>query len=87
MTQALRSQARTTHLIREEIKNTKLSQAELARLYNVTPQTIRKSQDRETPLDRSHCPKTMNATLTPDQDLVVVECVKRFCLPPTICSR
>ncbi|MFX7824784.1 IS481 family transposase, partial [Acinetobacter baumannii] len=42
MTQALHSQARTTHLIREEIRNSKLPQAELARLYNVTRQTIRK---------------------------------------------
>lgn len=42
MTQALHSRARTTHLIREEIKNSTLSQAELARLYNVSCQTIRK---------------------------------------------
>jgi DNA-binding transcriptional regulator YiaG len=51
MTQALHSQARTTHLIREEIKNSTLPQAELARLYNVTRQTIRKWQDRESPVD------------------------------------
>ena len=43
MTQALHSQARTTHLIREEIRASSLSQAALARLYNVTRQTIRKS--------------------------------------------
>jgi hypothetical protein len=73
MTQALHSQARTTHLIREEIKNSKLSQAELARRYNVTRQTIRKWQDRETPLDGSHCPKTLNTTLTSEQELIVVE--------------
>jgi DNA-binding transcriptional regulator YiaG len=53
MTQALHSQARTTHLIREEIRNSTLPQAELARLYNVTRQTIRKWQDRATPEDRS----------------------------------
>jgi len=40
MTQALHSQARTTHLIREEIKNSTLPQVELARLYNITRQTI-----------------------------------------------
>jgi transcriptional regulator with XRE-family HTH domain len=80
MTQALHSQARTTHLIRQEIKNSKLSQAELARLYNVTRQTIRKWQDRETTLDGSHCLKTMNTTLTPEQELIVVELRKTLLL-------
>ena len=51
MTQALHSQARTTHLIREEIRNSTLPIAELARLYNVTRQTIRKWQNRDTPQD------------------------------------
>ncbi|MFQ0698531.1 IS481 family transposase, partial [Klebsiella pneumoniae] len=54
MTQALHSQARTTHLIREEIRNSTLPQAELARMYNVTRQTIRKWQNRESPEDKSH---------------------------------
>lgn len=46
MTQALHSQARTTHLLREEIRNSTLPQAELARLHNVTgaPQ---KAADRD----------------------------------------
>ena len=73
MTQALHSQARTTHLIREEIRASTLSQAALARLYNVTRQTIRKWQDRESPVDGSHCPHTLNTTLTPAQELIVVE--------------
>jgi DNA-binding transcriptional regulator YiaG len=64
MTQVLLSQARTTHLIREEIKNLTLSQAELARLYSVTCQTIRKWQDRDSLVDVSHSPKTLNTTLT-----------------------
>ena len=81
MTQALHSQARTTHLIREEIRNSTLPQAELARLYNVTRQTIRKWQDRESPVDGSHCPKTMKTTLTPDQELIVVELRKTLLLP------
>ena len=81
MTQALHSQARTTHLIREEIRNSTLPQAELARLYNVTRQTIRKWQDRESPVDRSHSPKTMYTTLTPDQELIVVELRRTLLLP------
>ena len=81
MTQALHSQARTTHLIREEIRNSTLPQAELARLYNVTRQTIRKWQDRESPADGSHCPKTLRTTLSPDQELIVVELRRTLLLP------
>lgn len=73
MTQALHSQARTTHLIREEIRKSTLPQAELARPYNVTRQTIRKWKNRESPVDGSHCPLTLNTTLTPAQELIVVE--------------
>lgn len=72
ITQALHSHARTTHLIREEIKNSTLSQAELASLYNVIRQTIRKWQDRNSVDDASHRPNTMHTTLTPEQKLVVV---------------
>lgn len=73
MTQALHSQARTTHLTREEIRTPTPSQAALARLYNVTRPTIRKWQGRETPVDGSHCPDTLNTTLTPVWELIVVE--------------
>jgi hypothetical protein len=69
MTQALHSQARTTHLIREEIRTSTLPQAELARRYNVW-------QDRDNPADGSHCPKTRYTTLTPEQELVVVELLR-----------
>lgn len=81
MTQALHSQARTTHLIREEIRNSTLPQAELARLYNVTRQTIRKWQSRDTPEDKSHAPNKMYTTLTPEQELIVVELRKTLLLP------
>ncbi len=81
MTQALHSQARTTHLIREEIRNSTLPQAELARLYNVTRQTIRKWQDRDTPEDKSHAPNKMYTTLSVEQELIVVELRKTLLLP------
>jgi hypothetical protein len=81
MTQALHSRAGTTHLIREEIKNSTLPQAELARLYNVTRQTTRKWQGRDSPADGSHCPKTLDTTLTPEQELVVVELRTTLLLP------
>ena len=57
MTQVLHSQERATHLIREEIKKSALPQAELARLYNVTRQTIRKWQDHDTLLDGTNSQK------------------------------
>lgn len=72
MTQALHSQSRTTHLIRDEIRTSALSQAALARLYNVTRQTIRKWQERDSSIDRPHNPITMYTTLTPAQELIVV---------------
>ena len=81
MTQALHGQARTTHLIREEIKKSTLPQTELARLYNVTRQTIRKWQDRDSPDDGSHCSKTLKTTLTPEQERIVIELLKTLLLP------
>jgi hypothetical protein len=81
MTQALHSQARTTHVIREEIRTSALSQAALARLYDVTRQTIRKWQYRDSPSDGSHCPKTMYTALTPEQELIVVELRRTLLLP------
>lgn len=69
MTQALHRQARTTHLIREEIRNSTLSQRELAERYNVSRLTIRKWQNRDSAEDRSHRPYTMHTTLTPTQVL------------------
>lgn len=81
MPQALHSQARTTHLIREEIRNSTLPQAELARLYNVTRQTIRTWQNRDTPEDRSHAPNKMYTTLTPEQEFLVVELHQTLLLP------
>ena len=82
MTQALHSQARTTHLIRAEIRSSTLTQAALAQRYNVTRQTIRKWQDRESPVDGSHCPIKMYTTLTPVQELIVVA-LRRTVLLPT----
>ena len=81
MTQALHSRARTTHLIREEIRTSTLSQAELARLYNVTRATIRKWQIRESPVDLPHDPITMYTTLSPAQELIVVALRETLLLP------
>jgi transposase-like protein len=81
MTQALHSLARTTHLIRKEIRESELSQAELARRYNVSRQTIRKWKERDSAEDRSHRPDTLRTTLTPVQEAIVVELRTTLLLP------
>jgi DNA-binding transcriptional regulator YiaG len=53
LTQALHSQARTTHLTREEIRTSKLPQGVLAKLYNVSRLTIRKWQNHDNAEDKS----------------------------------
>ena len=72
MSQLLHSQARTTHLMRADIKASSLSQIELARKHNVTRQTIQKWQRRDSVEDASHCPHTLSTTLTPAQEYMAV---------------
>lgn len=81
MTQALHSRARTTHLIREEIRNSTLPQRELAERYNVSRLTIRKWQNRDIAEDRSHRPHTMHTTLTSARELVVIALRTTLLLP------
>ena len=47
MSLALHSQAHTTHLIRDEIRKSMLSQRGLAERYHVSRLTIRKWQNRD----------------------------------------
>ena len=72
MSQALHSQARTTHLIRAEIRQSDLPQKALATRYNVTRKTIGKWQNREQVEDKSHCPHTLHTTLSKEQEVLVV---------------
>ncbi len=81
MTQALHSQARTTHLIREEIRNSPLPQSELAKLYNLSRLTIRKWQNRDSAEDGSHHPNKMHTTLTSEQVIIVVALRTTLLLP------
>jgi len=81
MTQALHSQARTTHLVREEIRTSTHSQRELAERYNVSRLTIRKWQNRTSAEDGSHRPNKMYTTLTPEQELIVVALRTTLLLP------
>lgn len=81
MAQALQMQARTIHVIRDEIRKPTLSQAELAWIYNVTRKTVRKWKNRDSPEDRSNAPVKMYTTLLPEHALIVVELRKTLLLP------
>lgn len=69
----LHKKARTTPEIRREIQASTLSERELARTYGVSRPTIRKWKQREEVFDRSHRPHRLSATLSPEQEAVVVE--------------
>ena len=74
-------QARTTAQLRQEIKESPLSNAELARKYNVHRHTIAKWRRRESFEDKSHRPNNLQTTLSPAQELIVVELRKTLLLP------
>jgi len=50
----LHKMARTTPVIRKEIREATLSERELARKYNITRDTVRKWKNREEQVDLSH---------------------------------
>ena len=74
-------QARTTPRTRAEIHSCQASLAELAQRYNVTVATVRKWRGRDDMQDRSHCPNKLSTTLTPAQEVLVVELRRTLLLP------
>ena len=75
------AQARTTPVLRAEIKASTASQSQLAQQYNVSVATIRKWQRRDQPHDLSHRPHKLSTTLSPGQEAIVVELRKTLLLP------
>jgi hypothetical protein len=73
--------ARTTPRTRAEIKASPASAGVLAERYNVTVATTRKWKGREDVQDRSHRPHTLCTTLTPAQEVLVVELRRTLLLP------
>jgi hypothetical protein len=73
--------ARTTPRTRAEIKASPASAGVLAQRYNITIATARKWQGRESVQDRSHRPHRLSTTLTPAQELLVVELRRALLLP------
>ena len=74
-------QARTTPLLRQEIQASPLSLRAIASQYNITKATVLKWKSRTDAQDRSHRPHTMHTTLTPAQELIVVELRRLLLLP------
>jgi transposase InsO family protein len=73
--------ARTTPRTRTEIKASPASLGVLAERYNVTVATARKWKRRDDPQDRSHRPHRLCTTLTPAQEMLVVELRRTLLLP------
>jgi uncharacterized protein YjcR len=68
----LHQTARTTPATRRELQASTLPTATLARLYNVSEETVRKWRNREDVHDASHCPQRLQTTLTRAQEAVVM---------------
>ena len=74
-------QARTTPRTRAEIRSSQDSLTELAKRHNTTVATVRKWRSRDDMQDRSHCPNTLSTTLSPAQEVLVVELRRMLLLP------
>ena len=77
--------ARTTPRTRAEINASPAGATALACRYNITVATARKWKELEDSQDRSHRPHTLNTTLTPAQELLVVELRRMVLLPWMTC--
>jgi len=75
------ARARTTPLIRAEIRASELGVVELAERYNISRATAAKWKNREDVQDRSHRPHKLSTTLSDAQEALVVE-VRRLTLIP-----
>jgi transposase InsO family protein len=75
------AQARTTPRTRAEIKESSETLAAIAARYNIGRDTARKWKGRESPQDLSHRPHKLSTTLTPEQEVIVVELRRMVMLP------
>lgn len=73
--------ARTTPRTRTEIKDSSAPLTVLAERYNITVATARKWKQRDDAQDRSHRPHKLSTTLSPAQELLVVELRRTLLLP------
>jgi transposase-like protein len=77
----LHKNARTTPAIRRELQASSEPTKALARRYHLSPITVRKWRRRASTQDASHRPHTLQTTLSPAQECLVVELRKLLLLP------
>ena len=77
----LHKNARTTPAIRRELQASTEPTKVLARRYHLSPITVRKWRTRVAVEDASHRPHTLHATLSPAQEVLVVELRRLLLLP------
>lgn len=73
--------ARTTPTIRQALRESTLPVAELARRYGLSQTTVRKWRHRDDSVDRSHCPRRLQTTLSAQQEAIVVALRRTLLLP------
>ncbi len=81
MSDQIHTNARTTPITRKEIQSSPQPQRLFAKPFGVSRLTILKWQGREDVVDRSHRPHTLQTTLTPLQEYVVVALRTTLLLP------
>ena len=81
MLMSLHKRARTTPAIRQEIAASNDPVSVLAQRYNVTIATIYKWRSRDSFQDLSHTAHTLQTTLTPAQETIVVYLRRTLLLP------
>jgi transposase-like protein len=78
---ALHKNATTTPAIRRRVAQSDEAVAVLAMRYSVSEDTVRKWKKRDNFEDRSHTAHRPQTTLTPAQEIVVVELRRMLLLP------
>jgi transposase len=81
MSNAIHPQARTTPKIRQEIKDSGLSDREAAKVFNITRATAAKWIKRDDVQDRSHRAHTLHTTLSAGQEAIVLSLRQTLYLP------
>jgi transposase InsO family protein len=81
MSSRIHPQARTTPNIRQEIKDSGLSDREAAKVFNITRATAAKWLKRDDVQDRSHRAHTLHTTLSATQEAIVLSLRQSLYLP------
>jgi transposase InsO family protein len=81
MTTRIHPQSRTTPKIRQEIKDSGLSDREAAKVFNISRATAAKWLKRDDVQDRSHRAHTLHTTLSTPQEAIVLSLRQSLYLP------